>query len=211
MDAATRKLGGEPEFALVLIGEAAAYPHGSRDAAAASPTGEVVLMDCGCTVQGYQSDVSRTFVYGTASAEQRKVWDQVHRGQQVALRGGAGRRARGQRRRCGAALLRERSATAPAISCPACRTAPATASAWTGTSRSISSTARRRGSRRACASPTSPGLYLPGKFGVRLEDCFHMTEAGPRWFLAAASRRSDDARWLMRRIPIAAIVRTTLA
>jgi Xaa-Pro dipeptidase len=27
-----------------------------------------------------------------------------------------------------------------------------------------------------------PGLYLPGKFGVRLEDCFHMTETGPKWF-----------------------------
>ena len=27
-----------------------------------------------------------------------------------------------------------------------------------------------------------PGLYLPGKFGVRLEDCFHMTATGPRWF-----------------------------
>ena len=27
-----------------------------------------------------------------------------------------------------------------------------------------------------------PGLYLPGKFGVRLEDCFHMTTDGPRWF-----------------------------
>jgi Xaa-Pro dipeptidase len=27
-----------------------------------------------------------------------------------------------------------------------------------------------------------PGLYLPGRFGIRLEDCFHMAEAGPRWF-----------------------------
>ena len=27
-----------------------------------------------------------------------------------------------------------------------------------------------------------PGLYLPGKFGIRLEDCFHMTDAGPRYF-----------------------------
>jgi Xaa-Pro dipeptidase len=27
-----------------------------------------------------------------------------------------------------------------------------------------------------------PGIYLPGKFGIRLEDCFHMTAAGPRWF-----------------------------
>jgi Xaa-Pro dipeptidase len=27
-----------------------------------------------------------------------------------------------------------------------------------------------------------PGLYIPGQFGVRLEDCFHMTEVGPVWF-----------------------------
>ena len=27
-----------------------------------------------------------------------------------------------------------------------------------------------------------PGIYLPGKFGIRLEDCFHMTASGPRWF-----------------------------
>jgi Xaa-Pro dipeptidase len=27
-----------------------------------------------------------------------------------------------------------------------------------------------------------PGIYIPGKFGVRLEDCFHMTAAGPKWF-----------------------------
>jgi Xaa-Pro dipeptidase len=27
-----------------------------------------------------------------------------------------------------------------------------------------------------------PGLYLPGRFGIRLEDCFHMTESGPQWF-----------------------------
>ena len=27
-----------------------------------------------------------------------------------------------------------------------------------------------------------PGIYLPGKFGIRLEDCFHMTAAGPKWF-----------------------------
>jgi Xaa-Pro dipeptidase len=27
-----------------------------------------------------------------------------------------------------------------------------------------------------------PGIYLPGKFGIRLEDCFHMTAAGPKYF-----------------------------
>ncbi len=84
MDAATRRLGGAPEFALVLIGEAAAYPHGSHTPHVVAD-GEIVLMDCGCTVQGYQSDVSRTFVHGAASKAQRTVWDQVHRGQQVAF------------------------------------------------------------------------------------------------------------------------------
>ena len=47
--------------------------------------GEVVLMDCGCTVEGYQSDISRTFVFGEATAEQRKVWQQMRDGQQIAI------------------------------------------------------------------------------------------------------------------------------
>ena len=85
MDAATRKLGGSPEFSMVLIGESAAYPHGSKHPRTVSD-GEIVLMDCGCTVHGYQSDVSRTWAHGTATAEQRKVWDQVHQGQQIAFR-----------------------------------------------------------------------------------------------------------------------------
>src|SRR3546814_19111307 len=43
-------------------------------------------MDCGCTVHGYQSDVSRTWVHGgNAGTEQRIVWDQVHRGQRIAF------------------------------------------------------------------------------------------------------------------------------
>ena len=70
MNAATQKLGGSPEFALVLVGPAAALPHGSHERQRVTD-GEIVLMDCGCTVQGYQSDVSRTFVHGEASAEQR--------------------------------------------------------------------------------------------------------------------------------------------
>src|SRR3546814_19361466 len=47
--------------------------------------GEVVLMDCGCSVHGYQSDVSRSWVHGTASARQRQVWDQMRQGQLVAF------------------------------------------------------------------------------------------------------------------------------
>src|SRR6185436_19064002 len=58
--------------------EIALMPQAVRD-------GEVVLMDCGCTVQGYQSDISRTFVFGEANAEQRKVWKQMREGQRIAI------------------------------------------------------------------------------------------------------------------------------
>src|SRR5690606_17553313 len=85
MTAATQKLGGSAEFNLVLLGEAAAYPHGSGKPQEVVP-GEAVLMDCGCSVHGYRSDVSRSFVFGgEPGAAQRKVWNEVHRGQQIAF------------------------------------------------------------------------------------------------------------------------------
>ena len=84
MDSATVALGGAPEFALVLLNEASAFPHGS-DVPQRVREGSIVLMDCGCTVHGYQSDISRTWVVGQASARQRKVWDTVKRGQEIAL------------------------------------------------------------------------------------------------------------------------------
>ncbi len=180
MNAATAKLGGEPGFALVLIGEAAAYPHGSR-APQRVADGQIVLMDCGCTVEGYQSDISRTFVYGSASAEQRRVWDQVAAGQQVALK-------------------------AARIGAPAGSVDDAVRrqyAAWGyGPDYKLPGLSHRTGHGigldghepvnlvRGEATPLAagmcfsnePGLYLPGKFGVRLEDCFHMSADGPKWF-----------------------------
>ena len=63
IDAATTVLGGSPEFSLVLIDEASALPHGSRKPQVVR-RGSTILFDCGCTVHGYQSDISRTFVFG---------------------------------------------------------------------------------------------------------------------------------------------------
>ena len=86
INAATTALGGNPEFALVLIDEASALPHGSRKPQHVK-RGSTILFDCGCTVHGYQSDISRTYVWGAdPTREQRKVWNQVHEGQQIAIR-----------------------------------------------------------------------------------------------------------------------------
>ncbi len=189
MNAATRKLGGSPEFALALIGPAAALPHGSREAIRVSD-GQVVLMDCGCTVLGYQSDVSRTWVHGTATPEQRKVWDTVARGQQIAF-------------------------AAAKIGAPAGSVDDAVRryyeSAGYGPGYRLPGLSHRTGHGIGMdghepvnlvhneATPLAagmcfsdePGLYLPGKFGVRLEDCFHMTATGPKWF--SEPPRSLDA------------------
>lgn len=180
MNAATRALGGDPEFALVLIGAAAAYPHGSRDPQIVAD-GQIVLMDCGCTVQGYQSDVSRTFVFGAASKEQRTVWDHVRTGQAKAF-------------------------AAAQIGTPAGAVDDAVRGYYEplgyGPRYRLPGLSHRTGhgigldghepvnlvhgettplAEGMCFSD-EPGLYLPGKFGVRLEDCFHMTAAGPKWF-----------------------------
>ncbi|QDZ07502.1 aminopeptidase P family protein [Sphingomonas panacisoli] len=180
MNAATGKLGGDPEFSLILIGEAAAYPHGTQ-AVHRVADGEIVLMDCGCTVQGYQSDVSRTFVLGSASKEQRMVWDQAHQGQQTALAAAklgvpAGSVDDAVRK------LYEGFGYGPGYKLPGC-------SHRTGHGIGLDghepvNLVRGETTRLApgmCFS-NEPGIYIPGKFGVRLEDCFHMTDTGPKWF-----------------------------
>ena len=62
MERTTVALGATtPEFSLALLNEASAFPHGSK-VSQAIRSGSVVLMDCGCIVHGYQSDISRTSV-----------------------------------------------------------------------------------------------------------------------------------------------------
>ncbi len=180
MDDATVALGGAPEFSLVLMGEAAAYPHGSHQPQVAREGG-VVLMDCGCTVQGYQSDLSRTFVLGRPSNRQRQVWEQVHRGQQVAL---AAARVGAPAGAVDDAVRRyyESLGYGPGYKLPGLshRTGHGIGLDGHEPVNLVHGEATRLAA-GMCFSD-EPGLYIPGEFGIRLEDCFHMTEAGPQWF-----------------------------
>ncbi len=180
MNSATAALGGQVEFSLVLIGPASAYPHGSRQPQVVRE-GEVVLMDCGCTVLGYQSDISRTFVFGEPTKHQRDVWETVHRGQEIALAAaqlgapagsvddavrrfyeskgyGPGYKTPGLTHRTGHGIGLDGHEPVNLVHGEATPLAPG-----------------------MCFSD-EPVLYIPGAFGVRLEDCFHMTETGPKWF-----------------------------
>lgn len=180
MTAATRKLGGAPEFALALIGEASAYPHGSREIHRVAE-GQVVLMDCGCTVQGYQSDISRSWVHGAASADQRKVWDQVARGQQVAF---AAARIGASAGSVDDAVRRyyETLGYGPGYKLPGLSHRTGHGIGMDG--HEPVNLVRGETTRLAAGMCFSdePGIYSPGRYGIRIEDCFHMTDAGPRWF-----------------------------
>jgi len=181
IDAAITAYGGHPEFALVLLGEASAYPHGSHKPQKVE-RGGVVLLDCGCSVHGYQSDISRTFIFGAKpTEEQRKVWTQMRRGQDIAM-------------------------AAAKVGAPAGSVDDAVRHAYEGwgygPGYKLPGTSHRTGhgigmevhepvnlvhgettplAPGMCFS-NEPGIYLPGKFGIRLEDCFHMTAAGPKFF-----------------------------
>jgi len=178
---ATRTLGGEYDGGLILIGEGTAYPHGTHKPQKIE-RGTNVLFDCGCSVHGYQSDISRSFVWDAdATPEQLKVWNQVARGQQVAN-------------------------AAAKIGAPAGSVDDAVRNAYEswgyGPGYKLPGLSHRTGhgigmeghepvnlvhgektplAAGMCFS-NEPGIYLPGKFGIRLEDCFHMTASGPKWF-----------------------------
>jgi Xaa-Pro dipeptidase len=184
MNGATIALGGAPEFALVLLNEASAYPHGSKQAQSIRD-GSIILMDCGCAVQGYQSDISRTWVFGDPSPRQRKVWNTVKRGQEIALetarlgvRAGAiddavrryyeqqgwgpGYRLPGLSHRTGHGIGMDVHESAYLVHGDETPLQPG-----------------------MCFSD-EPGIYVPGEFGVRLEDCWYMTAAGPKTFTPLA-------------------------
>lgn len=180
MKTATERLGGKSEFEMALIGEAAAYPHGSGKPQMVG-LDDIVLMDCGCTVEGYQSDVSRTFVLGTPSPRQRKVWNDVRQGQQVAFRAAklgvtAGSIDDAVRR------YYESLGYGPDYRLPGLSHRTGHGIGLDG-HEPINLVRGESGVLQPgmCFS-NEPGLYMPGEFGVRLEDCFYMTEQGPKWF-----------------------------
>jgi Xaa-Pro dipeptidase len=138
-------------------------------------------MDCGCSVEGYQADISRTTVMGAASKQQRSVWDLVRRGQQIAFE-------------------TVKVGTAAGAADDAVRAAYE--KAGYGPGYKLPGTSHRTGhgigldvhepinlvhgeTTRLAAGmcfSNEPGIYIPGNFGVRLEDCVQMTPAGPKWF-----------------------------
>jgi Xaa-Pro dipeptidase len=180
MNAATTALGGEPEFALVLLNEASAYPHGSSKPQSVSE-GSIVLMDCGCNVHGYQSDISRTWVCGTPSARQRRVWNTVRRGQEIALetaRVGVPAGALDDAVR----KYYESEGWGPGYKLPGLSHRTGHGIGLDGHEPAYLVHGDTTPLDYGMCFSDEPGIYIPGEFGIRLEDCWYMTVGGAKLF-----------------------------
>ena len=153
------------------VGEWSALPHGSPRPQVIRE-GKVVLIDDGCLVEGYQSDISRSFVYGKPNQRQLKVFEVVHRAQAAAL-----------------------AAARPGVPCHAIDDAARQVVTGAGFGPDYKRFSHRVGHGigmdghewpylvRGNDTPLEvgmcfsdePGIYLEGEFGIRLEDDWHVT------------------------------------
>jgi len=189
MSEATKALGGDPDFSLVLLNEASAYPHGSIQHQAVREGG-VILMDCGCSVHGYQSDISRSWVFGEPSQRQRKIWATVKRGQEVALEAArigtpVGKIDDAVR------LYYEREGWGPGYKLPGLSHRTGHGIGLDGHESPYLVHNDETPLAPGMCFSDEPGIYIPGEFGIRLEDCWHMTETGPKLFTPLAKSIDD--------------------
>jgi len=189
LDAAHRKLGGVPASRAVQFGEATAYPHGVPYPQTLAD-GDMVLIDTGCYVEGYRSDITRTYVFGTPTARQREIWELEKRAQQAAF---------------DAAVL---GAPCEAVDAAA---RGVIAAAGFGPDYAVPGLPHRTGHGigldvheesymvRGNKTPIEVGMCFSdepmvciyGEFGVRLEDAIYMTEQGARWFTPPCASCDD--------------------
>lgn len=180
---------GGSVFCIVLFGPDTAFPHGVAKPKALEP-GDMVLIDTGCALHGYQSDITRSYVFGTPTAYEREVWD--------------------AEKACQLAAFEAARLGAPCASVDAAARREAEARGF-GPGYALPGIPHRTGhgigleiheapylvggddtplALGMCFS-NEPMICVPGRFGIRLEDHFYMTEDGPRWFTQPSKSIED--------------------
>lgn len=181
IDRAHRALGAAGSyFCAVQFGRATAYPHGLPGDNALEE-GDLVLIDTGCRVEGYHSDITRTYAFGQVSEDERAIWALEKEAQQAAF-SAAELGLTCEMVDNAARRVIERSGLGPGYTLPGLphRTGH-------GIGLSIHEPAYLvRGDRTELAPgmcfSNEPMIVVPDRFGIRLEDHFHMTPDGAAWF-----------------------------
>src|SRR5271167_3549126 len=177
IDAAYRQL-GFPGEASVMVDEATAFPHGLTTPQVIRE-GSIVMIDDGCTVEGYQSDITRTFALGKATDKMKSVFDIVLRAQSAALaaaRPGA---------ECGSVDAAARKVVTDGGYGPDYKYFTHRLGHGLGMDGHEWPYLVRGNTTKLQTNVTTsnePGIYVRGEFGVRIEDDMHITENGAELF-----------------------------
>jgi len=165
----------------VNFGEASAYPHGSVKPQHLKK-GDIVLMDGGCEVEGYASDISRTVVFGAdPTKRQREIWDLEKKSQ------AAGFAAAKLGDPCENVDIAARKVLTdagfgPGYKIPGCPHRTGHGIGMDGHEWGNMVLGNKQHLLAGMCFSVEPTIAIYGEFGVRLEDCAHMTPEGPKWF-----------------------------
>ena len=180
VEAASNTLGGTADGALVIFGKYTAFPHGSVQPQQLRE-GDVVLVDAGCKVEGYISDITRTTVFGNPTQRMRDIWD-IEKHAQSAAFAAAQVGATCESVDAAARKVIVAAGFGPDYKVPGLphRTGHGIGldgHEWTNFVRG-NTTRIQPG---MCFSD-EPTISIYGEFGIRLEDCLYITESGPKMF-----------------------------
>ena len=178
---------GFPGDASVMMGEFTAFPHGSTTPQVIRE-GSIVMIDDGCVVEGYQSDITRTFVLGKASEKMNRVFEIVQRAQSAALA------AARPGTECGAVDTAARKIITEAGYGPEYKYFTHRLGHGLGMDGHEWPYLVRGNATKLQANITTsnePGIYIRGEFGIRLEDDMHITENGAELFTPQSPSLED--------------------
>ncbi len=167
-------------FCIVLFADDSQYPHGVTTPQNLKEN-EIVLVDTGCKLKGYISDITRTYVYGTPSEYHRTIWNLEKAAQQAAFDAAQLGAA------CGTVDGAARKVLANAGLSGDYQLPGLPHRVGHGTGLDIHEYPYLvRGSeiklQEGMVVSNEPMICIPGKFGIRHEDHFYMTANGPKWF-----------------------------
>ncbi|WAJ27029.1 M24 family metallopeptidase [Antarcticirhabdus aurantiaca] len=186
IDAEHRRRGADDgsTFAIVSFGEATALPHGA-DGDQILAVGDLILVDTGCRLDGYHSDLTRTYTLEEPPAEIARIWAIEREAQEAAFaaaRPGAPCSAPDEAAR----RVIEAHGLGPGYALPGL---PHRTGHGLGLEIHeppfIVGGSRQLLAAGMCFS-IEPMIVVPGRFGVRLEDHVHVTETGAAWFTQPA-------------------------
>lgn len=177
---AQTQLGGDADFALCLFGKGSAFPHGLRQPVTLKK-GDVVLMDCGCLVEGYNSDITRTIVFGEPTKRQQDIWALEKEAQ------AAGFAAAQLGKPCenvdaAARGVIVKAGFGPGYKLPGLPHRTGHGIGMDGHEWGNMVKGNTQPLQAGMCFSIEPNISIVGEFGIRLEDCVHMTDNGPVWF-----------------------------